>query len=69
MDKKMSRADRLKNPSEEGRGMKLMRVYFDIEYVKEAIYFMPMFSYSNEIANGKCIWIGWLKWLWKIKIP
>lgn len=44
---------------------KLLRCVF----VKEitGIYFTPLFGYSN-VRGQKAIWIGWLWWLFTIKI-
>ncbi len=46
--------------------MIIQKVKFEID--KWGIYITPFIGYSNTPTEGRRFWIGWLKWLWTLKL-
>jgi hypothetical protein len=45
--------------------MKIVRCEFEVD--DWGLYILPLVGYSWN-KSEKAIWIGWLKWLWKVHV-
>jgi len=46
----------------------MKRIKCTFENDKWGIYLTPMISISWNKPYGKCLWVGWLWWLWCCKV-
>ena len=50
------------------RRREMKRIKCTFENDKWGIYLTPMISISWNKPYGKCLWVGWLWWLWCCKV-